>query len=205
MSLLSLNNISLTLANNVILNQVNWQIHTKERIALVGRNGAGKSTLLKLLQNQITPDRGSIQKQNGLRIASLMQDVPASEHETVYHFLVKQLGALGELLTRYHEASLNNNTMQVASCQTQIDAENAWDILPRIDEMASHLSLPLDALISSLSGGMRRRALLGAALLASAELLLLDEPTNHLDIDTIEWLEATLKNYPGTILVVTHD
>ena len=205
MSLLSLNNVSLNLANNIILDKVNWQVHTKERIALVGRNGAGKSTLLKLLQGQITPDSGTLQKSTNVRIAGLMQDVPASQNETVYHFLVKQLGPLGEILTQYHEASLNNNTTQMAACQEQIDVENAWDMLPQVDTMASHLSLPLDALINSLSGGMRRRALLGAALLAKADLLLLDEPTNHLDIQTIEWLENHLKNYPGTLLVVTHD
>ncbi|MCH9756545.1 MAG: ATP-binding cassette domain-containing protein [Gammaproteobacteria bacterium] len=205
MSLLSLNHVSLNLANNTILNQVNWQIHAKERIALVGRNGAGKSTLLKLLQGQITPDKGTIQKQNNLRIASLMQDVPVSLNETVYHFLVKQLGSLGEVLTQYYEATLDNNTTKMAACQEQIDAENAWDILPQIDAMANHLTLPLNSPINSLSGGMRRRALLGAALLAKADLLLLDEPTNHLDIHTIEWLETYLKNYPGTLLVVTHD
>ncbi|MDF1646541.1 MAG: ATP-binding cassette domain-containing protein [Legionellaceae bacterium] len=205
MSLLSLNHVSLTLANNCILNQVNWQIHPKERIALVGRNGAGKSTLLKLLQGEISTDSGTIKKQTNLRIAGLMQDVPASQDETVYHFLVKQLGALGNILTQYHEASITNNTTHMANCQEQIDAENAWDMLPQIDAMASHLSLPLDACINSLSGGMRRRALLGAALLAQADLLLLDEPTNHLDIQTIEWLETYLKNYSGTILVVTHD
>jgi ATP-binding cassette subfamily F protein uup len=205
MSILSLNNLSLTLANNVILDKVNWQIHPKTRIALVGRNGAGKSTLLKLLQGQIIPDSGTLQKQTNLRVASLMQDVPTSNNETVYHFLVHQLGTLGDVLTQYHEATLTNNMTQMAACQEKIDTENAWDILPQIEAMATHLSLPLDALINSLSGGMRRRALLGAALLAKADLLLLDEPTNHLDIDTIEWLETYLKNYPGTLLVVTHD
>jgi ABC transport system ATP-binding/permease protein len=205
MSILSLNNISLTLANNTILDQVNWQVQPKARIALVGRNGAGKSTLLKLLQGDITHDSGTLQKQTNLQVASLMQEVPTSHDETVYHFLVHQLGPLGKVLTQYHEAMLTNNMMKMAACQEKIDAENAWDILPHIESMASHLSLPLDAPINSLSGGMRRRALLGAALLAKADLLLLDEPTNHLDIHTIEWLETYLKNYPGTLVVVTHD
>ncbi|MDF1677462.1 MAG: ATP-binding cassette domain-containing protein [Legionellaceae bacterium] len=205
MHLLSLNNVSLTIANNHLLNQVNWQIHPKEHIALVGRNGAGKSTLLKLLQGYITPDSGTRQLQTNLRIASLMQDVPESEHETVYHFLVKQLGALGETLAQYHDASRAHDTTQMAALQTQIDVQNAWNMLPQIDAMASHLSLSLDTPIKNLSGGMKRRALLGAALLANADLLLLDEPTNHLDIRTIEWLESHLKQYPGTLVVVTHD
>ena len=205
MSLLSLNNLTLKLANTVMLDNVDWQIQPSSRIALVGRNGAGKSTLLKLLQNQITPDAGSIKKQANIRIAGLMQDVPASQNETVYHFLVRELGPLGDILTQYHEALLAQNSTTMALCQTQIDTENAWDILPKIEAMASHLSLPLDALIHDLSGGMRRRALLGAALLAEADLLLLDEPTNHLDIHTIEWLENALKNDSRAFIIVTHD
>lgn len=205
MSLLSLNQISLKLANTVILDQVTWHVQPRTRIALVGRNGAGKSTFLKLLQGQITPDTGVIHKQTGLRIAGLMQDVPDGINETVYHFLVKQLGTLGELLANYHDATVANHTERMATCQAQIDTQNAWDILHQIDSMAEHLKLPLNTPIKKLSGGMRRRALLGAALLAKSDILLLDEPTNHLDINTIEWLEKYLKNYPGALLVVTHD
>lgn len=205
MALLSLNHVSLNLANTPILDDVSWQIQPKERIALVGRNGAGKSTLLKLLEGQLSPDQGSIQKAAQLRIACLMQDVPANPNETVYHFLVKQLGAIGEILATYREAFKQNNVDAINRLQTQIDAENAWDFFPKIETMASHLQLPLDTHIDHLSGGMRRRALLGAALLAKADLLLLDEPTNHLDIQTIEWLEAYIKNYTGTVVIVTHD
>lgn len=205
MSILSLNKVTLHLANNTILNKVDWQIHPKERIALVGRNGAGKSTLIKLLQGELTQDGGQINKQSGLRVAGLMQDVPISKHETVYHFLVHHLGKLGEVLSKYRASSITGDIEHMAACQEQIETLNAWDMLPRVESMASHLSLPMDTPMSSLSGGMRRRALLGAALLADADLLLLDEPTNHLDVDTIEWLEAYLKTYPGSVLVVTHD
>ncbi len=205
MSILSLNNVSLKLADNVVLQHVDWQIQPKDRIALVGRNGAGKSTLINLLQGDLTPDSGHIQKEGGLRIAGLTQDVPVSINETVYHFLVKHLGDVGEVLATYREASIQGDFDVMAKCEQQIDASHAWELLPRVETMATRLDLPADALMNSLSGGMRRRVLLASALLAEADLLLLDEPTNHLDVDAIEWLESYLNNYPGSILVVTHD
>ncbi len=205
MSILSLNNVNLILAGNRILDQVDWQIQPQARIALVGRNGAGKSTLLKLLQGEIVPDSGQIHKQNGLRIAGLTQDVPLSENETVYHFLVKSLGELGDILVQFRELSAGEDFDKLARCQQRLDDLHGWDALPRVEIMASRLGLDPDAPISRLSGGMKRRALLAAALIAAPDLLLLDEPTNHLDISAIEWLESYLKSYPGSLLVVTHD
>lgn len=205
MSILSLHRVSLILANNCILNHVDWQIQAQDRIALVGRNGAGKSTLLKLLQGEIVQDGGKIHKLNGLRVAGLTQDVPISSDETVYHFLVKGLGQVGEILAQYHLATSQGNLDKLAHYQHQIDDLQAWDIMPRIDTMASHLGLDKNASMRHLSGGMKRRALLAAALIVAPDLLLLDEPTNHLDIGAIEWLETYLKNYTGSVVVVTHD
>jgi ATP-binding cassette subfamily F protein uup len=205
MSILSLNNVNLILAGNYILDQVDWQIQPQARIALVGRNGAGKSTLLKLLQGELIPDGGHIHRQASLRIAGLTQDVPLGEKETVYHFLVKSLGEVGEVLVKFRELSSSDDMEQLVSCQHRIDDLHAWDIIPRIDIMASRLELDPDAPIHRLSGGMKRRALLAAALIAAPDLLLLDEPTNHLDIQAIEWLESYLKSYSGSVLVVTHD
>ncbi len=205
MSLLSLNQVSLKLAENVILQDANLQIHAKDRIALVGRNGAGKSTLIKLIQGEITPDRGVVQKANGIKIAGLIQDVPVSQHETVYHFLVKELGQVGMVLSAYHHAIIKNQVECIADYEQKIEQLDAWEILPRIESMANHLGLPIDEEVNSLSGGMRRRTLLGSALLAEPDLLLLDEPTNHLDVQAIEWLESHLAQYRGSLLLVTHD
>lgn len=205
MSVLSLNNLVLKLSNNVILDKVNFQIHPGDRIALVGRNGAGKSTLLKLLLNEITPDHGHIHKKNGLRIAGLTQDVPMSHDETVYDFLVKDLGPFRETLSAYRRALRDESNDDIAHHQHQIEALDAWSLLPKIENMASRLGLPCDEKINNLSGGMRRRALLGSALLAEPDLLLLDEPTNHLDLTTIEWLETYLSQLSSSVLLVTHD
>ena len=205
MSILSLNGVSLVLANNCILDNVDWQIQPQDRIALVGRNGAGKSTLLKLLQGEIVPDKGQIHQLNGLRIAGLTQDVPVSHDESVYHFLVKGLGEVGEVLAHFRRESEGGCLDKLVRYQQKLDDLQAWDLLPRVETMASRLGLDPDAPMSQLSGGMKRRALLAAALIAAPDLLLLDEPTNHLDIGAIEWLESYLKSYSGSILVVTHD
>ena len=205
MSILSLHGVSLKLANTCILDNVDWQIQPQDRIALVGRNGAGKSTLLKLLQGDIVQDGGKIHQLNGLRVAGLSQDVPISQGETVYHFLVKGLGDVGDVLTQYRLASNEGDLDRLARWQQQVDDRHAWDLLPRIDSMASRLGLDPDESMSNLSGGMKRRALLAAALIAAPDLLLLDEPTNHLDLQAIEWLESYLKTYTGSLLVVTHD
>lgn len=206
MSILSLHDVSLMLAGNAILQRVNWQIQPQERIALVGRNGAGKSTLLKLLTGEIVQDGGQIQRVGGLSVAGLTQDVSREEQATVYHFLVKGLGSLGDVLSRLYDLTRTTGSdTLIADCHQQLDSMQAWDKLPLIDTMASHLQIDKDAQMSALSGGMKRRVLLAAALIAEPDLLLLDEPTNHLDIEAIEWLESVVKNYRGSVVVITHD
>lgn len=206
MSIVSLHNVTLNLAGNRLLDQVDWQIQPQDRIALVGRNGAGKSTLLRLLQGELVADQGQVNKINGLRVAGLMQEVPLNANqESVYHFLVKSLGAVGDVLTEFHRLSKSNDLAALAQCQQQMDNLHGWDLLPRVEMMASRLGVDADAEMSRLSGGMKRRALLAAALIAAPDLLILDEPTNHLDVNAIEWLESYLKSYTGSLLVVTHD
>ena len=205
MSIVSFNDVSLILANNRILDHVDWQIQPHERIALVGRNGAGKSTLLKLLQGDIVQDSGHVHQKNGLRVAGLAQDVPLHEHELVYNFMVKGLGQVGEALAQFRSTSMGDDYDAMANSQHRLDDLQAWDILPKVETMATRLGLDPNAILSDLSGGMKRRVLLAAAIIAEPDLLLLDEPTNHLDIESIEWLESYLKTYTGSILVVTHD
>src|SRR3990167_1758360 len=104
MSILALNNVSLTVAGHQVLKAVNWQIHAHDKIALVGRNGMGKSSLLKLLQKHLIADSGQINQLNGLRIASLDQEVPTSTStELVYSFLVRGLHDKGKILSEYHQ------------------------------------------------------------------------------------------------------
>lgn len=205
MSIVSLNGATLILANNRILDQADWQIQPQDRIALVGRNGAGKSTLLKLLQGELVLDSGQFQQLSGLKIAGLTQEVPITGDESVYHFLVKSLGKVGDVLAQFHVLSQQGDMDKLAQCQQHMDNLNAWSLLPTIETMATRLGINIDEQMADLSGGMKRRVLLGAALIAAPDLLLLDEPTNHLDIEAIEWLESYLKSFSGSVVVVTHD
>lgn len=205
MSIISLHGLSLNIAGNQILDKADWQIQPQDRVALVGRNGAGKSTLLKLLQGDIVPDSGQLNKLSGLRIAGLTQEVPITGDESVYHFLVKSLGEVGEVLAQFNELSQQEDMDKLAACQLRMDNLHAWDKLPQIETMASRLGITTHERMNNLSGGMKRRVLLAAALIASPDLLLLDEPTNHLDIEAIEWLESYLKTFKGSVLLVTHD
>jgi len=205
MSLLSCHRVTLSIANTVILDGVDWQIAPKERIGLVGRNGAGKSTVLKLLQGFLVPDKGEIQRQQGLRVAGLAQDVPYQEQASVFAVLVQDLGELGQVLLNLRQQTQKDDYAGIAQSHQRLDDLHAWDCLPRIETIASHLSIPLDANMNTLSGGMKRRVLLAAALVVQPDLLLLDEPTNHLDLPTIEWLETFLSTYPGVVILVTHD
>jgi ATP-binding cassette subfamily F protein uup len=205
MSILSLHDVSLNIAGNQLLDKADWQIQPQDRVALVGRNGAGKSTLLKLLQGDIVPDSGQINQLSGLRVAGLTQEVPITGDDSVYHFLVKSLGEVGEVLSQFNELSQQGDMEKLARVQQRMDNLHAWDKLPQIETMASRLGITTQERMNNLSGGMKRRVLLGAALIASPDLLLLDEPTNHLDIEAIEWLEAYLKSFKGAVLLVTHD
>jgi ABC transport system ATP-binding/permease protein len=206
MSIVTLNRVTLNVAGNRLLDAADWQLQPQDRIALVGRNGAGKSSLLKLLQGEYVPDSGQITQLNGLRVAGLTQEVPLlTGDESVYHFLVKSLNEVGEVLADFHRLSDGHDLNRLSSCQQKMDNLNAWDILPRVEMMATRLDINSNAQMSELSGGMKRRALLAAALIASPDLLLLDEPTNHLDVSAIEWLESYLKTWHGSLVVVTHD
>lgn len=205
MSLLSCQQITLKIANTLVLDNVDWQIMPKERIALVGRNGAGKSTVLKMLQGLVVPDSGVLKRQQGLRIAGLAQEVPYQEQATVYEVMVQGLGEVGQVLLQLHQHNQEEDYARVAQSHQRLDDLHAWDCLPRIEMIASHLSLDLDVSLHTLSGGMRRRVLLAAAIMVQPDLLLLDEPTNHLDLPAIEWLETFLSAYPGTVILVTHD
>jgi len=207
MPLITLQNVDFSVGGPLLLEKAELSIEPGERIALIGRNGAGKSTLLKLLSGDHKPDDGEVRVQQGVRITRLEQEVPHGAAGSVFDVVADGLGELGQWLAEFHHLSMADefDGDALSAVQAKIDAANGWGLDQRVSETLTKLDLDGDAEFARLSGGMKRRVLLGRALVSSPDLLLLDEPTNHLDIEAIDWLEMFLKNWNGSVVFVTHD
>ncbi|HRD65993.1 MAG TPA: ATP-binding cassette domain-containing protein [Candidatus Competibacter sp.] len=212
MPLLSIDNLSIAFGAEKLLDGASFQLDAGERVCLIGRNGAGKTTLLRLLTGEIQPDSGAIWRQPGLRVATLAQELPADTAATVFEIVAGGLEGLGELLAEYHEAAIQlahkstpEGMRKMERLQHELEARDGWRWQQRVETVISRLQLPADTPLAELSGGWRRRVLLGRALVRDPDVLLLDEPTNHLDLETIQWLEDELLEFRGGLLFITHD
>ncbi|MEX1198869.1 MAG: ATP-binding cassette domain-containing protein [Pseudohongiellaceae bacterium] len=213
MLLLRLTNLSLAFGDHPLLDHASLTVHKGERIGVLGPNGAGKSTFMSLLYGRQQADSGELWRAQNLRMAWLDQSLPPQSDETVYEYVASGLEGLGDLLRRFHVLAGSDAIMEgrdaemteMSQLQQQLDQRDGWSLGHRIDATIDRLALPPDAPMRTLSGGNRRRAALGRALISEPDLLMLDEPTNHLDIPTIEWLEKTLNEFAGTVMIITHD
>jgi ATPase subunit of ABC transporter with duplicated ATPase domains len=184
---------------------------------VLGVNGAGKSTLLKIMAGIETEYGGEAWAAEGVRVGYLPQEPALDAGETVGENVRAAFAPLQAALDRFHEISnkfaepmsddeMNALLGEQADLQEKIDAEDGWEMDRRIDIALDALRCPpADALVTTLSGGERRRVALCRLLLEKPDLLLLDEPTNHLDAESVAWLEHTLEEYTGTVMIVTHD
>jgi ATP-binding cassette subfamily F protein uup len=180
MSLFNLLDVNLCFGGPLVLDKVNLQVDPGERVCLLGRNGAGKSTLMSVISGDIKPDTGDVFRHPGSLFARLTQDVPARLDGTVLEIIASGL-------------------------RPQAGHEEDWERDVLVHDLVEHLQLDPGKAFGDLSGGLKRRALLGRALAAKPDLLLLDEPTNHLDLDSILWLEEFLISEKITLFFVTHD
>ena len=179
MPLVSLDHIRMAYGHLPLLDDASLLIEAGERVCVIGRNGTGKSTLLQIIGGEVIPDAGTVWRQPALRIARLEQDVPLSTDRPVREVVADGFSDHAHVET--------------------------WHVDISVDMVIDRLDLPGDAIVSTLSGGWRRRVLLARALVAQPDLLLLDEPTNHLDIEAMTWLESFLAEYRGAVIFVTHD
>lgn len=207
MPLIRIDKASLAFGTRPLLTDVELNIEPGERIGLVGLNGAGKSTLMKVINKEVALDGGDLWIDPACRIAQLPQALPAADERRVWDVVAEGLQDIVNLRREYDEvASQDDISMsKLESLQQKIEALDGWQLEQNVERVLTQLSLDGEALMSSLSGGWRRRAALGAALVQNPDLLLLDEPTNHLDIGTIEWMEQQLIEFRGGLLFVSHD
>ena len=188
------------------------------KIGIVGENGAGKSTLLRIMAGQDTEIMGSAAITKGMRVLLVPQEPQLDPEKDVRGNLEEAMAPIQKLIDRYDEVMEKMGDPGLSEKETgklndefdflqnEIDRLDGWNLDHLLDVASEALVLPPDhADVTRLSGGERRRVALCKALLAKPDLLLLDEPTNHLDAETIAWLEKTLREYPGTVIMVTHD
>ena len=209
MALIVLSNAGLAFGHVPLLSRASVSLETNERLGLIGRNGTGKSSLLKVLSGQQLPDDGTLQYQQGLRIASVAQEPILDQGLTIFEQVSSGLSEIIGLRQSYEAISLSEGGAadhdQLEKIQAQLDSTDGWNWEQRVQEVLDRLDLDPSVRISTLSGGNKKRVALAEALVTSPDVLLLDEPTNHLDIDSIVWLENLLKGWRGAVIFVTHD
>ena len=197
-----------------LLDRAQFTILKGERVALIGRNGEGKSTLMKIICGELKPDAGEFEKAPGLKVSYLPQDIPTDLEGSVHDIVAQGLGPVAGLEKRYHEISLqleNGNGEQehllreLSEVQHQLEDSGGWELTRQVEMILEKLGIHSELQYQHLSGGMKRRVILGRELIKEPELLLLDEPTNHLDFGAIAWLEGFLPSIEVALLFVTHD
>jgi ATP-binding cassette ChvD family protein len=195
--------------NRKVLEDIHLSFYPDAKIGVLGVNGAGKSTLLRIMAGIETEYSGEAWVAEGARVGYLPQEPQLDAAKSVRENVMEGVAPQKAVLDRYNELAANyteETADEMTKLQDEIEAKGLWDLDSKVDQAMDALRCPADdAEVAKLSGGERRRVALCKLLLEQPELLLLDEPTNHLDAESVMWLEGHLRNYPGAILIVTHD
>ncbi|HVY43222.1 MAG TPA: energy-dependent translational throttle protein EttA [Hyphomicrobiaceae bacterium] len=192
-----------------VLKDINLSFYPGAKIGVVGLNGAGKSTLLKIMAGELEDFQGEAWAADGIKVGYLPQEPELDADKDVLGNAMEGVAEKKALVDRYNELAANysdETADEMAKLQDEIEAQGLWDLDTQVEQALDALRCPpSDADVMKLSGGEKRRVALTKLLLAKPDILLLDEPTNHLDAESVAWLERYLKEYPGCIMVVTHD
>jgi ATP-binding cassette ChvD family protein len=195
--------------NRKVLDNVHLSFYPDAKIGVLGVNGAGKSTLLRIMAGIDDEYSGEAWAADGARVGYLPQEPQLDTAKSVRENVMEGVAVQKAILDRYNELALNysdETADEMTKLQDEIESKGLWDLDSKVDQAMDALRCPADdADVTKLSGGERRRVALCKLLLEQPDLLLLDEPTNHLDAESVMWLEGHLRNYPGAILIVTHD
>jgi ATP-binding cassette ChvD family protein len=195
--------------NRKILENINLSFYPEAKIGVLGVNGSGKSTLLRIMAGLDKEFAGEAWAAEGASVGYLEQEPQLDASKNVRANVMEGVAPQQAILNRYNELAMNysdETADEMTRLQDEIEAKGLWDLDAKVDQAMEALRCaPDDADVATLSGGERRRVALCRLLLEGPDLLLLDEPTNHLDAESVSWLENHLRNYPGAILIVTHD
>lgn len=212
-----MNNVCRSFGSKEVLKNISLSFFYGAKIGVIGENGAGKSTLLKIMAGIDKDFQGETRLTSGMKLRYVAQEPQLEMDKTVRENLLTAIKPILDMVERYNEISaqlgepqsdeqMNKLMEELAVYQDKIDACDGWETDRLIDIVSDAMVLPPDDTpVNILSGGERRRVALCMALLEKPDLLLLDEPTNHLDAETVQWLETALREYPGTVIIVTHD
>ncbi|KFX04450.1 ABC transporter ATP-binding protein [Pectobacterium betavasculorum] len=191
----------------VLIDNATATVNPGQKVGLVGKNGCGKSTLLSLLKGEISADGGSATFPQNWSLAWVNQETPALDKPAL-DYVIDGDREFRQLEAALQTANEENDGNAIATLHGKLDAIQAWTIQARASSLLSGLGFSQPQLqqpVSAFSGGWRMRLNLAQALICRSDLLLLDEPTNHLDLDAVIWLEKWLKNYAGTLVLISHD
>jgi ATP-binding cassette subfamily F protein 3 len=205
--MLTLANVRLRRGSQVLVDDASTGIFRGEKVGVVGRNGSGKSTLLALIKGELLPDAGEYSAPPNLAMASVAQELPDSDAPLAEYILDGDL-ELRAVEAQLAQAEQSADGVRIGALHAEYERLAGYAGRSRAAELAAGLGFApeeIDRPVRQFSGGLKMRANLARALMRRSDLLLLDEPTNHLDLDAVLWLEQWLRNYPGTLLLVSHD
>ena len=192
-----------------VLNYILFSFLPDAKMGVVGVNGSGKSTLLKIMAGVEKEHQGEAWAADGVRVGYLPQEPQLDETKDVLGNAMEGVAEKKAMLDRYNELAMNysdETADEMAKLQDIIDGQNLWDLDQQVEQALQALNCPPpDSDVTNLSGGEKRRVALTKLLLSRPDILLLDEPTNHLDAETTDWLQHYLEDYPGCVILVTHD